>query len=86
MANHKSAIKRSRQNDKKKLINQAQRSDLKTSLKKLYLAIDSKDKEKTDGLLKNTLKTLDKAASKGLIHKKNAARKKSKLLKMVQGI
>ena len=83
MANHKSALKRARQNEKRNLINKAQKSNLRSSIKKLSLAINANDKDGAINLLKSTVSTIDKAARKGLIHKKNAARNKSRLIKKI---
>ncbi|MFH0925345.1 MAG: 30S ribosomal protein S20 [bacterium] len=86
MANHKSAVKRIRQNEKRRLINRTYRSNLRSNIKNVLLAINKNDKEGAKDLLSNTLKTIDKAASKKIIHKRNAARKKSRLTKKINAI
>ena len=80
MPNIKSAKKRvavSRANNER---NKAARSALRTAIKKADAAIDSKAKDK-DALVKDAVISIDKAAGKGLLHKNNAARKKSALTK-----
>lgn len=83
MANHKSAMKRARQNIKRNERNRQQRSRLKTTLKHLEEAISENNAEEAQSRLLTTVRLLDKSASKGLIHKNKAARKKSNLTKKV---
>jgi small subunit ribosomal protein S20 len=56
---------------------------MRTDIKKVEVAIASKDAEKAGGSLQDALRTLDKSASKGIIHKNQAARKKSNLTRKV---
>ena len=86
MANHKSALKRHRQSLKRRARNVAVKSSLKTTIKKVREAITQKDAEKAQGLLIQTTKALDKAASKGVIHKNNAARRISRLAHSVNAM
>jgi len=79
MANIKSQIKRNRQNDGLRMRNKAVNSDLKTSIKKVETAADAS--EPTDDLYRAAQKKIDVATSKGVLHKKTAARKKSRLAK-----
>jgi small subunit ribosomal protein S20 len=79
VANIKSQIKRNRQNEAARLRNKAVRSALKTSAKKTRVAIRSEDADGAQGLLRDTTQALDRAASKGVIHKRTAARRKSRL-------
>ncbi len=79
MANHKSAKKRARQDIKRNMRNKSQKSATKTCIKKLRLAISSKDKEKSKALLLETQKMLSKLSTKGIIHKKAISRKTSRL-------
>ncbi len=79
MANIKSSIKRIATTEKKTLQNKSKKSALKTTLKKYDAAI-IENAENTAELLKAAVKSLDKAASKGIIHKNTAARKKSRLV------
>ncbi|MCV4677079.1 30S ribosomal protein S20, partial [Escherichia coli] len=77
MANHKSAEKRVRQNEKRRRINRANRSKVRTQIKKLRAAIAHHDKEQGTALLNPTISLIDKAVNKGIIHKNTAARYKS---------
>jgi len=77
MANIKSQEKRNRQNETRRQRNKAIMSDLKTSIKKVELA--SAAAEPTDELFRSAQKKIDAAASKGVLHPKTAARKKSRL-------
>ena len=77
MANIKSQIKRNRQNETRRARNKAVRSELKTREKAVFAAAAAG--EPTDELLRLTQKRLDVAASKGVIHKNEAARRKSRL-------
>jgi len=86
LANHKSAIKRARQNLKRNERNRQQRSRMRTILKNTEAAIAQKDGEKAKTCLLDAVRILDKSASKGLIHKNKAARKKSILTKKVNRI
>lgn len=86
LANHKSALKRARQNTVKNERNTSIRSKLKTFIKKLRTAIEEKDKEKSEGLLKTVSRELDKAVTKNVVHKNCASRKTSKLAKQVNSI
>ncbi len=80
MAQHKSAEKRARQSLKRRVVNKEAKSEMKTLLKKVRT---EKDKEKASSALKEAVSSLDKLASKGLIHKNKAANQKSKLTKHV---
>jgi len=79
LAHHKSAIKRIRQNEKKRLRNRHQRTTLRSCIKRLEEAVEENKKDEIPVLLQKTIKTIDKAATKGLLHKNNAARKVSRL-------
>jgi len=80
MANHKSAKKRIRQNERRRLRNQDTLSKVKTIMKKVN---SSKDKAEADVLLKEAVSFIDRAVSKGRLHKNTAARRKSSLTKHV---
>jgi len=86
MANHKSAEKRIRQNAKRNEINRANRSKLRTQIKKLRSAVAGADKAQGTELLNPTVSMIDKAVNKGIIHKNTAARYKSRLTKHVAEI
>jgi len=79
MANIKSQIKRNRQNEKRRLRNQGVRSSLKTATKKATTAAASGDAEATTAAVNEASRAYDKAASKGMLHKRAAARHKSRL-------
>ena len=81
MANKPSAIKRIRQNEKRRQHNRLFRASARTEVKKARLAIESGEAETAREATMKAIKALDKAASKGTIHKKNAARRKSRLMK-----
>ena len=84
MANRiKSGIKRHRQNLKRRERNTIVKSDLKTQVKKITAVIENKDVEAAEEVLKETESKLKKAASKGVMHKKTAARRTGRLAKRV---
>ncbi len=80
MANIKSQIKRNRQNDKRRLRNRVMRGGSRVAVKDARAAIDSGVPESKAALMA-AISALDKAAEKGVIHKNNAARRKSRLVK-----
>lgn len=86
MANIKSAKKRIKVIETKTARNKAIRSKVKTSIKKVEAAIAAKDKEAATAALKAATVEIDKAASKGVYHKKNASRKISRLAQAVNKI
>lgn len=86
MPNIKSAVKRMRQNTKRRAANRAQRSTLRTAIKKARLVIGEGNIETAQSALPQTLSAIDKAASKGLIHKNKAARQASRLMKKVNAM
>ncbi|RJQ32591.1 MAG: 30S ribosomal protein S20 [Actinobacteria bacterium] len=79
MANIKSQIKRIKQSEVAGKRNTAYKSGLKTDIKKFSQALEAKKKDGAATLLAKTIKSLDKASSKGIIAKNQAARKKSSL-------
>ena len=85
MANIKSQIKRNRQNEKRHDRNKAVRSELKTRLKRAITAAQQGEETAADAA-KAAVKRLDKAATKGVIHKNAAARRKSRLQKRLNQI
>ena len=84
MANIKSQMKRNRQNVRLRDRNKAARSTLKTQLKRVRLAADEGDAAQTEEAYRTAARALDKAASKGIIHKNQAANKKSRLAKLLK--
>ena len=81
MANIKSQIKRNRQNEKARLRNKSVKSSLKTAIRKFNEAVVAGDAETAETLLRDASRKLDKAASKGVIHKNQAANRKSAIAK-----
>jgi len=79
MPNHKSAEKRMRQNEKRRVINRGNRSRLRTSIKNLRTEIAGGGGDQLQGTLSATVSTIDKAVQKGVLHKNAAARYKSRL-------
>jgi small subunit ribosomal protein S20 len=79
MPNHKSAEKRVRQSERRRLINRNNRAKLRTSIKKLRTALEGGDAKATAGLLPVTVSEIDKAVKKGALHRNAAARHKSRL-------
>jgi len=79
MANHKSALKRAKQNLKRRTRNRALRSALGTAIKKYRRLLTAQDAEAAEAGFVGVQKVIDKAVTKGIIHKNNAARKKARL-------
>jgi small subunit ribosomal protein S20 len=82
MANIKSQMKRNRQNERRRLRNKAVRSELHTRTKSAEAAAAS-GAEDAEERLRAALKRIDKAATKGVIHKNQAARRKSRLTRRI---
>jgi len=85
LANIKSQIKRNRQNEKRRLRNRTIRGTARTAVNKARAAIAAKTPETQAEVLK-AISALDKAAEKGVIHKNNAARRKSRLMKKLASL
>ncbi|MDX6394953.1 MAG: small subunit ribosomal protein [Streptosporangiaceae bacterium] len=81
MANIKSQIKRNKQNEKARLRNKAVKSSLKTSVRKFREAADAGNLDEATLAMRTAARSLDKAASKGVIHKRQAANRKSAIAK-----
>ncbi len=86
MANHKSAIKRIRSSERKRQRNRAYRSMTRTQVKQAIQAIDSQNQETAIATTRKAMSQLDKAADKGIIHKRNAARRKSRLMRKLNAL
>ena len=86
MANIKSQRKRNIQNEKRHQRNMAAKSSLKTTTKKVQAAVTAGDAEAAGTSQREAARALDKAASKGVLHKKTAARKKSRLAKATNAV
>lgn len=83
MANHKSALKRLRQNEKKNERNKHIRSTLRTFIKRVREAVAGKDASVAKEALAAAIPVIDSAASKGVIHSSNASRNVSRLTRLV---
>lgn len=81
MANIKSAIKRNKQNEKRRIRNRVYASGTRTYIKKARLAIESGELKDARQATLVAISALDKAAEKGILHKNNVARRKSRLMK-----
>jgi small subunit ribosomal protein S20 len=79
VANIKSKVKRNKTNELARLRNQSVKSSLRTAVRSFREAADAGEKDKAGELLQSTSRKLDKAVSKGVIHKNQAANKKSAL-------
>ncbi len=83
MANIKSAKKRILTSRKRAEANKSVKSGVKTSMKKVYAAIDASDQAAASEALKAAISDIEKAGSKGVYHKSNVSRKVSRLTKAV---
>ena len=79
MANHKSAEKRIRQNEKRRAINRANKSQMRSAIKKLRSAVALGDVQGAQQLLPSVVSVIDKSIQKGVVHRNAAARSKSRL-------
>ena len=86
MANIKSQIKRIKTNEKARLRNKSVKSELKTYVRRTREAVEAGDKAAAEAALQKASRKLDKAVSRGVIHKNQAANRKSKLAKRVASI
>jgi len=86
LATHKSAIKRNRQNAKKQLINQMRRTRVKTLTKDVLLAVESGNHEAAQDALGKAVPVIQRAASRGTLHRNTASRKISRLSKRFNSI
>ena len=86
MAHHASALKRTRQSEKRRARNRTNLSQLKTQVKKLRAAIAEGNAEAAKKLLPETVGEIDKAAKKGVVHDNAASRYKSRLARKVSAL
>ena len=86
MANIKSAIKRNKQNQKKRIRNRVYRGRARTFVQKARKVIEHGNVEEAKTATLTAISTLDKAAVKGIIHRNNAARRKSRLMKRLASL
>lgn len=83
MAHHSAALKSIRQDKRKQERNVALKSELKTRIKRVLKAVEKKDSEESQKALAEVIPIIDRFCQKGILHKNNAARKKSMLTKKV---
>jgi small subunit ribosomal protein S20 len=81
LANIKSQIKRNKQNEKRRLRNRMYRGSTRAAVRDARSAIDDGNADESKSAVLDAISALDKAAAKGVIHKNNAARRKSRLMK-----
>lgn len=81
MPNIKQQEKRMRQAEKRRMRNKSRKSEIKTYIKKFQAALQRGDREESELYLRKAVKALDKAAGDGIIHKNNAANRKSRLMR-----
>ena len=82
MANIKSQIKRNKQNEKARIRNRAVRSELKTAVKRVQAAVAAGDAERANAEVSKAYRLFDHAVAKGVIHKNQAANRKSGIRKL----
>lgn len=83
MRKNKSAVKRARQSEERRLRNSHVKSTMKTYMKKVVTLMEGKDTANVDEAFKKAVSFIDRAASKGVIHSNNASRKVARLSKKV---
>ncbi len=86
MANHKSALKRARQNELSRLRNKAVKTRVKSIVKDVRVSVEESSNGDVMAQLNAAQSLIDKASKKGVIHKKTAARKISRLSKLVNSV
>ena len=79
MPNHKSAEKRVRQSEKRRVINRSHKTKVRTYIKKLRAALDTGKTDEVQKVLPDAISVIDKSVQKGVLHKNAAARYKSRL-------
>ena len=82
MANHKSAVKRARQNELRRVRNKATKTRIKSIVKDVRISVKEASGEESKVNLNTAQSVIDKASKKGVIHKRTAARKISRLTKL----
>lgn len=86
MANHKSALKRNRQNVKKRANNRSNRGQLRTQLRKMQTTLATEKPDDVQKLLAPTFSVIDRSVQKGVLHKNAASRQKSRLMAKVNAM
>lgn len=85
MANLKSQIKRNRQNERARVRNKSEKSALKTKVRRVREAVAAGDTQSAQEQYRELARSLDKAAAKGVLHKRRAADRKSRLARALSG-
>jgi len=85
VANIRSQIKRNRQNEKRRLRNKSVRSEMRTRSKRAVTALEAGD-ESAEAMLAAAVRRIDKAAAQGVIHRNQAANRKSKLMRRARAL
>jgi len=83
---NKSAEKRQRQSEKRRLRNKSEKTAIRSTAKKIVVAAQGKDKTAAEAALKDMIKRIDTAARKGIVKKNAAARKKSRMQRLVNAL
>jgi small subunit ribosomal protein S20 len=83
MAEHKAAIKKHKQDEKKRMINKMNRTKMKNQIKLLRKKVDDGEMDEAKKILPNVISIIDKTVSKGTIHPRTGARYKSRLSKLI---
>ena len=86
MANIRSQIKRNRQNEKRRVRNRVYRGSSRTAVSKAIVSMEKDGKDVAEKATLAAIRSLDRAAQKGIIHKNNAARRKSRLMKRLAAL
>jgi small subunit ribosomal protein S20 len=86
LANHKSALKRARQNEVQRIRNKGYKTRVKKAVKEVRMAIGENTPEKASETLRNAVSVIQKSVSKGVIHKNQAARRISRLTLQVNNL
>ncbi|MBI4777296.1 MAG: 30S ribosomal protein S20 [Deltaproteobacteria bacterium] len=86
MANHPSALKRARQNEKRRLRNASTRTRIRNLMKKVRLFLENKSVNEAQAALKEAIPRIQKAASKGVIHRNTSQRYISRLSRQVAAL
>jgi small subunit ribosomal protein S20 len=86
LANTAQARKRARQAEKRRMLNRAQRSALRTHIKKVLKAAEGGDKAQAESAFRDAMPVMDRLAARGLVHKNKVARHKSRLNKRLRAL
>jgi len=86
LANHASAEKRTRQNIKRRVINRARKSEMRTAIKSVLAAVDEGNADDAGVALKSAVSLIDRAGRKGVIHHNQASRRVSRLTAKVRNL